>query len=150
MVRLEEVPDEELYAAQRGPTDGGDDDWEDDASSVSSDASSDISSVAADDETLAERIAALKDILPASQRRFLSKSYESVSSWLTTGLSFSGKALWVVSSSALLLGVPFGLAYMDEQQMLAMEQEMKMTQSANEVITPGAQIQQPGEARPAL
>ncbi|KAK7514157.1 mitochondrial outer membrane translocase complex, subunit Tom22 [Phyllosticta citriasiana] len=148
MVRLEEVPDEELYATQRGPTDGGDDDW-DDASSVSSDASSDISSIAPD-ETLYERVAALKDILPPAQRRFLSKSYDSVSSWLATGLSFSGKALWIVSSSALLLGVPFGLAALDEQNMLAMEQEMKMTQSANEVITPGAQIQQPGEARPAL
>lgn len=99
---------------------------------MSSDASSDISSVAPD-ETLYERVTALKDILPPSQRRFFSKSYDNVSSWLATALSFSGKALWVVSSSGLLLGVPFGLAYMEEQQMLAMEQEMKMTQSTNEV-----------------
>lgn len=150
MVKLEEVPDEELNAVQRGPTGGGDDDWEDDASSVSSDASSDMSSVAADDETLAERIAALKDILPPSQRRFLSKTYDSVSSWLTIGFNFSCKALWVVSSSGLLIAVPLGLACLEEHQLLTMEQEMKMTQSANEFITPGAQIQQPGEARPAL
>jgi len=44
-----------------------------------------------------------------------------------------GKTLWVVSTSALLLGVPWALAYAEEQQMVEMEREMKMQQSANEV-----------------
>jgi len=45
-----------------------------------------------------------------------------------------GKTLWVVSTSALLLGVPWALAYAEEQQMAEMEREMKMQQSANEVV----------------
>lgn len=44
-----------------------------------------------------------------------------------------GKTLWVVSTSALLLGVPWALAWSEEQQMMEMEKEMKMQQSANEV-----------------
>lgn len=65
-------------------------------------------------------------------------------------MSFGGKALWVVSTSALLLGVPWALAYAEEQQMIEMEREMKMQQQANEVLTaPGAGAQQ-GAAKPAL
>ncbi|EOD44211.1 putative mitochondrial import receptor subunit tom22 protein [Neofusicoccum parvum UCRNP2] len=132
MVKLEEVPDEELYAEQAGPN-AGEDDW-DDASSTTSDASSDVSSIIApDDETLWERVAALQDMIPASQRRFAAKATGSVSSWVATGLSVGAKCLWVVSSSALLLGVPWALAYAEEQQMIEMEREMKMQQSANEV-----------------
>lgn len=126
------VPDEELYAEQAGPN-AGEDDW-DDASSTTSDASSDVSSILApEDETLWERISALQDIIPASQRRFAVKSYSNVTSWFGTGLSVGAKCLWVVSSSALLLGVPWALAYAEEQQMIEMEREMRMQQSANEV-----------------
>lgn len=93
-----------------------------------------MSSIAApDDETLWERVAALQDMIPASQRRLASKSYGTVQSWLGTGLSVGAKCLWVVSSSALLLAVPWALAFAEEQQMIEMEREMKMQQSANEV-----------------
>lgn len=85
------------------------------------------------DESFADRIYALKDIVPPQQRRFLSSSLSTASSWLQTGFSFSGKTLWVVSTSALLLGVPWALAFAEEQQMQEMEREMKMQQSANEV-----------------
>ncbi|KAH7050188.1 mitochondrial outer membrane translocase complex, subunit Tom22 [Macrophomina phaseolina] len=149
MVKLEEVPDEDLYAEQTGPH-TGEDDW-DDASSTTSDASSDVSSILApEDETLWERVAALQDMIPASQRRFAARSYDNVSSWLGTGLRVGAKCLWVVSSSALLLGVPWALAYAEEQQMIEMEREMKMQQSANELLAPGSAVQQPAEARPAL
>ena len=45
----------------------------------------------------------------------------------------TGKTLWVVSTSALLLGVPWALAFSEEQQVQEMEREMRMQQSANEV-----------------
>lgn len=72
-------------------------------------------------------------MIPPNQRKFLADAASSTSSWLVSGLSFSGKALWVVSTSALLLGVPWALAFAEEQQMVEMEREMKMQQSANEV-----------------
>lgn len=65
-------------------------------------------------------------------------------------MSFGGKALWVVSTSALLLGVPWALAYAEEQQMIEMEREMKMQQQANEVLTAQGAGAQQGAAKPAL
>ena len=100
--------------------------------SVDSDAESDISSVAPD-ESFYERLIALQDIVPASYRRSFSNGVASATSWVKSGLMVGGKTLWVVSTSALLLGVPWALAYAEEQQMVEMEREMKMQQSANEV-----------------
>ncbi|OQO10238.1 hypothetical protein B0A48_04596 [Cryoendolithus antarcticus] len=127
MVKLEEVPDEEFLAAQPGPKIEEEDDWE-------SDSNSDTSSILSDslEETLSDRIAALKDIIPPTTRARLSSFASSAQGWVTSGLSFSGKSLWVVSTSALLLGVPWALAFSEEQQMQEMEREMRMQQSANE------------------
>ena len=46
-----------------------------------------------------------------------------------------GKTLWVVSTSALLLGVPWALAFSEEQQVIEMEKEQKMREMGNEVST---------------
>jgi import receptor subunit TOM22 len=151
MVKLEEVIDEEFTRSQEGPLEG-EDDWDTDTGMllsyftipcaascalyltvpVDSDAESDISSVAPD-ESLYERLTALQDIVPASYRRSFSNGIASATSWVRSGLMMGGKTLWVVSTSALLLGVPWALAYAEEQQMAEMEREMKMQQSANEV-----------------
>jgi len=147
MVKLQEVTDEDFAQPQDGPV-GGEDDWdtdsESDISETSSQASEDLVS-----ESIYERFIALQDILPPTQRRFLSNTVSTTTSWVKTGLTFSSKALWVVSTSALLLGVPWALAYAEEQQMIEMEREMKMQQSASDLLTPGASSQQQG-ARPAL
>jgi mitochondrial import receptor subunit TOM22 len=39
----------------------------------------------------------------------------------------------VISTSALLVGLPFALAYQDDQTMAEAEQQMKMQETANEV-----------------
>ena len=85
------------------------------------------------DETFADRLAALKDIVPPTYRKHLSNTFSTTSSWVQTTLNYGGKTLWVVSTSVLLLGVPWALAFAEEQQMAEMEREMKMQQSANEV-----------------
>ncbi|KAF2185837.1 mitochondrial import translocase, subunit Tom22 [Zopfia rhizophila CBS 207.26] len=126
MVKLEEVIDEEFLRTQEGPQD--DDDWD-------TDTDSDTSSIASltPDETLYERFLALQDIIPASYRRSINAKVSTASSWFKSGLVMGGKTLWVVSTSALLLGVPWALAYSEEQQLAEMDREMKMQQSANEV-----------------
>lgn len=48
-------------------------------------------------------------------------------------LSFGGKTFWVISSSVLLLGIPYALAWTDEQNMLDMENEMKMREMGGDV-----------------
>jgi import receptor subunit TOM22 len=87
--------------------------------------------------------------VPPTYRKKLSAAANTTYDYATSGLSFSGKALWVISTSALLLGIPWALAFSEEQQMQEMEREMRMQQGANEVLTGGAQA---GElsARPAL
>ncbi|KAF2838450.1 mitochondrial import translocase, subunit Tom22, partial [Patellaria atrata CBS 101060] len=136
MVKLEEVPDEEFTTEHPNVIDDADD-WD-------TDSDSDIESAVSDppEETLSERLAALQDIIPPSQRRFLTSTYSSASGWLKSGVLTTGKALWVLSTSALLLGVPWALAYAEEQQMVEMEREMKLQQSANDVLTPSAQTGQ--------
>ena len=111
---------------------------------------SDASDISDDyEETLADRIAALADIVPPTYRKKLSSAANTTYDWTTSGLSFSGKALWVISTSALLLGIPWALAFSEEQQMQEMEREMRMQQGANEVLTGGAQAGEQS-ARPAL
>jgi import receptor subunit TOM22 len=45
-----------------------------------------------------------------------------------------GKTLWVVSTSALLLGVPWALAYSEEQMIVEQERaEMMQQRAQNEV-----------------
>lgn len=72
-------------------------------------------------------------MIPARRRAQISSSVDRVSSWVGSSLTWSGKALWVISTSALLLGVPWALAYADDQQMAEIEGQMAMQQKASEV-----------------
>ncbi|KAF1967201.1 mitochondrial import translocase, subunit Tom22 [Bimuria novae-zelandiae CBS 107.79] len=143
MVKLEEVVDEEFMREQEGPHD--EDDWD-------TDSESDTSSVFSHppDETLYERLAALQDIIPAPARRSLSAKYATASSWVKSGLALGGKTLWVVSTSALLVAVPWALAYSEEQMIVEQEKmEAANQRAANEFMAPGAGVGQTG-AKPAL
>lgn len=97
-----------------------------------SDALSEISSDL-EDESLADRLAALRDMIPPAQRRSISSSVSTASSWLRSGLQLGGKGLWLVSTSVMLLSVPWALAYAEEQQMAEMEKEMQAQKAASEV-----------------
>lgn len=130
MVQLVEVPDEAFDEKQQGPED-------DDAYYTDTDSSiteeSDTESLADLDETIYERFVALKDIIPPTRRAQIQNSFGWTYGWVASGLTFGGKSLWVLSTSALLLGVPYVLAWTEEQQMLEMEKEMQMQQNMNEV-----------------
>lgn len=84
-------------------------------------------------ESLYERVTALKDMIPPSARRTVSSSVSSLTSLTKASLSFSGKALWIISTSAFLIGVPWALAYAEEEQYIQMEREQGMIKGANEV-----------------
>ena len=66
--------------------------------------------------------------MPPTYRKKLSSAANTTYDWTASSLSFSGKALWVISTSALLLGIPWALAFSEEQQMQEMEREMRMQQ----------------------
>lgn len=113
------------------------------------------------EETLAERLYALRDIIPPTTRGWVSGKFNTVSSAAWTALSFGGKASWVITTSALFFGVPFALSFAEDQQLTAMEQEYNMRQQGGELLTAGSEGQQTtadkvgaaigdGQAKPAL
>ncbi|KAI1344144.1 mitochondrial outer membrane translocase complex, subunit Tom22 [Xylariaceae sp. FL0016] len=130
MVKLEEILDEHFQEGQAGPEDDGD--FTDTDSEISEDSEYDPT-----DETLAERLYALRDIVPPQTRGSIANTFNTTSNAVKSVLSFSGQALWVITSSALLLGVPWALAWAEEQQVMEMEKEMKMREMGGEILTGG-------------
>ncbi|OGM44328.1 mitochondrial import receptor subunit tom22 [Aspergillus bombycis] len=153
MVQLQEVEDE--HYAQEKPqatknnvllaSDDEDDDYTDTESEISED-----SDIELDGETFYERLSALKDIIPPSARRQVTSTVSSITSFTKSSLMFSGRALWVISTSAFLVGIPFALAYAEEEQYVQMEREQGMIKGANEMLTPGAIPEEQKQAQPTL
>ncbi|KAA8912963.1 hypothetical protein TRICI_003304 [Trichomonascus ciferrii] len=143
MVRVTQVSEEQRERQEAAGFDKQESDYADTESEVSEDEYDDDDDV--ESETLAERIVALRDVIPPQYRSQITSYASSLASTVRTGFSYGGKALWVVTTSSLLLVVPLSLSIVSEQQLMEMEKEMKMTQSTNEVLAPGAEggFQQP-------
>jgi import receptor subunit TOM22 len=136
MVKITPVTEDTEIPVPEQKLEENDADYTDTESEVSEDEFEDDD---IENETLVDRIVALKDVIPPQYRsKFVSTSlslYNSVS----TGLLFGGRALWVITTSSLLLGVPLSLSIISEQQLTEMEKEMKLNQSTNELLAPGAE-----------
>lgn len=91
------------------------------------------------EESLAERLYALRDIIPPTTRGWFSAKCNTLTSAAWATLSFGGKSAWVITTSALFLGVPFALSFAEDQQLVAMEQEYNMRQQGSELLTAGAE-----------
>lgn len=128
--KIEIIENDEDYSDTQSEV--SDDDYEDDDYDL-------------ENETLLERLAAFKDIVPPQYRSQIAQVTSSAYSTISSSISFGGKALWILTTSSLLLGVPLSLSILSEQQLVEMEKEMKLTQSSNEVFAPGAEqgFQQP-------
>lgn len=72
-------------------------------------------------------------MLAPSTRRRLAQVTAQVTSVLKSGAVWGGKGMWVVTASALMLGVPWAMAFVEEQQMVEMEREQRARESAGEV-----------------
>ncbi|GAD95101.1 mitochondrial import receptor subunit tom22 [Paecilomyces variotii No. 5] len=101
-------------------------------------------------ESLYDRISALKDMIPPAHRRRFVSTVDSVTSFTKSSLLFSGRALWVISTSAFLLGVPWALAYAEEEQYVQMEREQGMIRGANEMLAPGVPGTEEQKSQPTL
>ncbi|KAF4972937.1 hypothetical protein FSARC_631 [Fusarium sarcochroum] len=135
MVTLTEVEDEHFQHTQAGPdVEEEDDDYSDTDSEISNESEYDPS-----DETFAERLYALRDIVPPTTRSWISGKASTVGNAAWSVLSFSGKGAWVITTSALFFGVPFALSFAEDQQLTAMEQEYNMRQSGGELLTAGSE-----------
>jgi len=129
MVLVEEVPEEVLL--REGERDS---DFETDSNA------SDVSSVFSDDddfiadETVYERIVALKDIVPPQTRTKLHARVSSTKNWALWGIFSAGSVAWWVSTSALLVGLPLALAIEDEMKIVQQERELQMQTAGQQQV----------------
>ncbi|BCS25940.1 mitochondrial import receptor subunit TOM22 [Aspergillus puulaauensis] len=153
MVKLTEVEDEHFAQEKPQPskhdillaTDDEDEDFTDTESEVSVESDYDV-----EGESLLDRLSALKDVVPPSARKQATNTVSYVTSLAKSSISFSGRALWILSTSAFLLGVPWALAYAEEEQYIQLEREQGMIKGANEMLAPGAPSSEEQQAQPTL
>lgn len=76
------------------------------------------------DETILERIEALKDIFTPGQREFFFKSISTVVSGSKSLTLNFGSALWYLATTGMLVGVPLAVAILNETQLTELEKEL--------------------------
>ena len=111
------------------------------ASSSSSAASSStslssVSSELSQNETFFDRVAALVDIVPPTTRHSISSRFSSAASFVKRGGKLVGNIVWVLTTSALLVGLPLALSLEDEAKIVAQEQEMMAQQQGAQQVKP--------------
>ncbi|KAG8214470.1 mitochondrial import translocase subunit Tom22 [Butyriboletus roseoflavus] len=102
-----------------------------------------ISSIASDvsvpDESLYDRLSALVDIVPPSTRQSISSSLLRTTSFIKKTARVVGNVVWIVTTSALLVGLPLALSLEDEAKIVQQEQEMlAQQQGAQQMLPPGS------------
>lgn len=91
-----------------------------------------------EDETIGDRIAALKDILSPSTRARLSRFTSSVTSYAYFGGKIGGRLAWVGMTSALLVGLPLALTIENEGMLVQQEKEYYQQQQGQQQVRPPA------------
>ena len=131
MVEFEEIKDEHYEE-----NDGFEDEEEGSAgdySDVSSEDEGQDDSV--QDETILDRIVALKDIIPAHQRDTLSRSISKAYSFGSMATFIGGKAIYILITSILMLGIPYALSLEEDKMISEQERQMQLQQGMSEVTT---------------
>lgn len=129
MVQVEEVRDEALFAGER------ESDFETDSNISDEDYDSEDEFVP-DEETIYDRVVALKDIVPPQTRSALVANYAKSRQWIEWGVGQAGNIAWIVSVSALLVGLPLALAIEDETRITQQEREMQMQSQGQQQVRP--------------
>lgn len=75
-------------------------------------------------ETLLERISALKEILTPAQRNFVLNAIGATKSTTKSATQFLGSSLWYLATSGLIVGVPLAIAIFGETQLMELEKEL--------------------------
>lgn len=76
------------------------------------------------DETLCERIEALKDIFTPAQREFFSNAVSNITTYSKLATFKLGSALWYLTTTSMLVGVPLAVAILNETQLTELEKEL--------------------------
>ena len=131
MVLVEEVPEDEiLHDGERE----SDFETDSDASDVSSSFSDDDDDSSPADESIYDRIVALKDMIPPQTRSSVQSRITAAKDWTWWGVQGAGTLAWWVSTSALLVGLPLALAIEDETRVVQQEREMQMQSAGQQQV----------------
>ncbi|CAE6436594.1 unnamed protein product [Rhizoctonia solani] len=142
MVRVEEIRDKDL----RSSSPYGSSEYSSSSDSVASTSSSLSNASSPEKETLGERLAALVDIVPPTTRQSIGSKVSSAASIAKRVGKIGGNIIWVITTSALLVGLPLALALEDEAKIVQQEKEMlAQQQGAQGMLAPYGQQGQQGQ-----
>ncbi|KAI5120762.1 hypothetical protein M0805_004726 [Coniferiporia weirii] len=88
-------------------------------------------------ETLYDRVAALVDIIPPTTRYSIANRISKTASTLKRASKLAGNVVWIVTTSALLVGLPLALSLEDEAKIVAQEKEMLAQQAGAQQMVAG-------------
>jgi mitochondrial import receptor subunit TOM22 len=103
----------------------------------SSESLSSVDSDISNDESIFDRIAALVDIVPPTTRHKISSQVASTGSFLKTTGKVVGNIVWIVTTSALLVGLPLAVSLEDEAKVVAQEKEAQEQQAGQQMLSSG-------------
>jgi import receptor subunit TOM22 len=113
MVKVKEVPeDSSPYASS-----------DSEATGSSESLASNLSDIDIENESLVDRIVALVDIIPPQTRHEISTRVGSVVKTVQRTGKVVGNIVWVLTTSALLVGLPLALVLEDEHKFAQQERE---------------------------
>ena len=131
MVEFEEIKDEH-YEVNEGVDD--DDGSDGEFSDASSDDDQDELDRGIQDETVLDRIAALKDIIPAHRRDTIARTFSTASSYGKMAAFIGGKAAYILITTVLMLGIPYALSSEEDKLISEQERQMQLQQGMSEVF----------------
>lgn len=86
-------------------------------------------------ESLYDRVAALVDIVPPTTRYSIKSNVLKTLSSLKKAGRLAGNVVWIVTTSALLVGLPLALSLEDEAKIVAQEKEMMAQQAGAQQVS---------------
>ncbi|KAI6147505.1 mitochondrial import translocase subunit Tom22 [Pisolithus tinctorius] len=135
MVKVEIVEDKEGHASPYASPSS--------SRTSSTESLSSISSELSADESFYDRLTALVDIIPPTTRHNIaSKASKTVSFVKNTG-KVLGNVVWIVTTSALLVGLPLALSLEDEAKIVAQEKEIMAQQQGAQHMMAGSSYPPP-------
>lgn len=129
MVKLEEITDADKVPT--GPYSSAGSSAS--ASTESVDSVSSTGSDAIEKESFVDRLSALVDIIPPTTRHSIYSTLSKGAGALKSGGKFMGNAVWIFSTSALLVALPLALVLEDEAKIVQQEREIIAQQQGQQV-----------------
>lgn len=99
---------------------------------------SSISSELSADETFYDRLSALVDIIPPTTRHNIASKVSKTASVVKKTGKVIGNVVWIVTTSALLVGLPLALSLEDEAKIVAQEKELMAQQQGAQHMMAGS------------